>query len=89
LIIKLERNVRKNWRQYEHKNSLILIPPKASKYALCIVLYLDENSELKKEYFESSAIQALIEKEHVQQCLVIGMNIDHKNIPYHFIAVME
>ena len=71
-----------------HKNMVIYIPPKASQYAICYVMYNNSNANRRNEFIEKAAIYGL-EPEHVKQCLVIAKNLDNNDLPYQFIGLME
>ena len=88
MIAVLTATVQKNWMIEDHKNMVIIIPPKASKYALCYVLYNNNNAQ-KRDYFIQGAAKVGLEAEHVEQCLVIAKNLDKDDLHYHFIGLME
>lgn len=88
LLLKLEKNVRKNWRIEGHKNIAVFKPPQSSKYALCYVMYLDENSNRRKEFINAAAEMGLNQK-HVEYCLVIAKNIDKHDLAYHTIGLFQ
>lgn len=71
-----------------HENIVVNVPPKASEYALCYVIYNDENAD-KREAFIQEAAQRGLEAEHVKHCLVIARNMDQKKQAYNFIWLME
>lgn len=81
----LSKVVQRTWQKEGHKNSLIYSPPESSEYALAIVLFKDVNADRRYEFFESANLKAL-EPKHVKYCLVIGVNIDSNDLPYHYIA---
>ncbi len=88
MIIKLKKNVRKNWAVEGHKNMVIFSPPKASSYALCYVVYCNDNAEMRDQYIHEG-IRYALEPEHVTKCLVIAKNMDDDDLSYHFIALSE
>jgi len=87
-IEKLKKNVRKKWMVEGHKNVAVFVPPKASEYALCYVVYNDNNANRRKEFIEGAAIFGL-EPEYVKQCLVISKNMDRDDLAYHFIGLFD
>ncbi|WP_311567188.1 hypothetical protein [Photobacterium arenosum] len=84
----LSKIVQRTWRKEGHKNSLIYSPPESSEYAMAIVLFKDANRDRRYEFIENAYLMAL-EPEHVKYCLVIGINIDRSDLPYHYIAFTE
>ena len=88
MIIVLKKNVRKNWMVEGHDNILVYVPPKASEYALCYIIYNNKNSSRRNEFIEEASRQGL-EADHVKQCLVIAKNMDMDDLEYHFIGLME
>jgi len=88
MLNKLKSNVRKKWMVKGHKNIAVCIPPKASEYAICYVVYNDKNASSRDEYIEEAAKFGL-EAEHVKQCLVIAKNMDKDDLSYHFIGLFK
>lgn len=88
MIETLKKNVRKNWMITGHNNMVICVPPKASKYAICYVIYNNNNAHRRNEFIQKVARSGL-EVEHVEQCLVIAKNLDDNDLHYHFIGLME
>lgn len=87
MIETLKVSVQKNWMLDNHKNMVVYVPPKASQYAICYVMF-NNNADRRNEFIEKAAIIGL-EPEHVKQCLVIAKNVDDNNLAYHFIGLME
>ena len=87
-VDKIKRTVRKNWMIDGHHNTVIIIPPKASEYALCYIAYNDKNANQRDLFIQNAATSGL-EPEHVKQCLVIAKNIDQNDHHYHFIGLMD
>jgi len=85
-LVTLKKSVQRMWDKEGHKNSIVLIPPEASEFAMVIVLYNDKNIQRKSEFIKNGTDMAL-EPEHVRYCLVIGKNIDHDVVPYHYISL--
>ncbi|MHB1115498.1 hypothetical protein [Sideroxydans sp.] len=88
MIDVLKERVKTNWMLDDHKNMVIYIPPKASQYAICYVMFNNDNAVRRNEFIEKAAMFGL-EPEHVKQCLVIAKNIDDDSFAYHFIGLME
>lgn len=86
MVKELEKIVQENWMVEGHKNIIVYSPPKSSEYALCYVLYKNNNSERREEFLKH-AIQIGLEPNHVKNCLVIAKNIDRNDMSYHFIGL--
>jgi hypothetical protein len=71
-----------------HKNTVLVVPPQASEYGLCYVMYNDHNLSKRNDFIQNAAVLGL-KSEHVKQCLVIAKNIDRSDLNYHFIGLME
>ncbi|MDG6778314.1 hypothetical protein QCB44_06325 [Thiomicrorhabdus sp. zzn3] len=84
----LSKVVDRRWQVEEHKNIIVYCPPNASEYALSIVLFKDGNQDRRYEFIEHASKLGL-EPEHVKYCLVIAINIDRRDIPYHYISLVE
>ncbi|HEX9656275.1 MAG TPA: hypothetical protein VGB89_05085, partial [Bacteroidota bacterium] len=80
------QNVRVNWRQRGHDNSVVLVSPKGRTDALILMAFREEHKERRYEFMQSVAGQAF-GKSHVTRCLVIGINIDRRSLPYGVIGV--
>ena len=74
-LAKLEKRVHRSWRTPGHENMLILIPSKASSYALAYVMFKDGNAGERRHFMEHAAATAL-QTDHVLTVVVIGKNID-------------
>ncbi len=88
MIVRLKKNVSKNWSVLGHKNMAIFSPPKVSSYALCYIVYNNKNADLRDHYIQEG-IRYALEPDHVIKCLVIAKNMDDDNLSYHFIALAE
>ena len=86
MLAKLEKQVHRSWMTPGHENMLILIPAKASSYALAYVMFKDGNAGERRQFMEHAAATAL-ESDHVQTVIVIGKNIDREDATYHAIAL--
>jgi len=87
-IQRIKKNVRKNWRIDGHNNTVVYIPPKASEFSLCYVVYNGHNEIKRRDFAEVAAIMGL-EPDHVKQCLVIAKNMDDHELNYNIIALAE
>jgi hypothetical protein len=85
---KCKKIVNRTWQVKGHNNTIVLIPPSSSEYALAYLLYKDENANRRNEFIEN-AINLALEPEHVSNCLVIAKNIDHDDLPYNYIALVK
>ena len=81
-------SVNKNWKTEGHKNIAVYCPAGSSEYALAIVLFKNGNSSRRDE-FVNQAFESGLQPEHVKYCLVIAMNIDKSDMPYHFIGLTD
>lgn len=93
--VKLEKHIRqytkvvhRTWKNENHKNTLVFIPPSSSDFALAFLMYKNENANQRNEFIQN-ALALGLEADHVKNCLVIASNIDDSSLPYHFIALGE
>ena len=56
--------------------------------ALAVVLFKEENRDRRYEFIDHASALGL-EPEHVRYCLIIAINIDKDDLPYHYIALAE
>ncbi len=84
----LSRIVQRTWQFEGHKNIVVYSPPESSEFALAIVLFKNENRDKQYEFINHASVMGL-EPEHVAYCLVIAINIDNNDLPYHYIALSE
>ena len=82
-LIKLKENVRKNWDKEGHDNTIVYA---LSKYAFSLVVFCNGNKDKRYTLFDNS-IEVALEREHVEYCLGIGINLDRSDVPYILIAV--
>ncbi len=87
-LVELKKKVQKNWMKEGHENMLILVPPKASEYAICLVCYNNQNKDKKKQFMDD-AFEFGLEEEHVKECVVIGINIDRNDLGYSCIGIVK
>lgn len=88
MVATLKNNVKKNWSVEGHKNTAVFVPPKASEYALCYLVYNNNNSHRRKDFIDEAAIHGLKEN-HAKQCIVIAKNMDQDSLAYHFIGLFQ
>jgi hypothetical protein len=88
MVGKIKKIVRKKWMIDGHKNIAIVVPPRASQFALCYIVYNDNNTSKRDDFIQKAAMLGL-EPEHIKQCLVIAKNMDRNDLNYHFIGLME
>lgn len=84
----LSKVVNRTWQVEGHKNIALYRPPESSEYALAVVLFKEENRDRRYEFIDHASALGL-EPEHVRYCLIIAINIDKDDLPYHYIALAE
>lgn len=84
----LSKVVQRTWQVEGHKNILVYGPPESSAFSLAIVLFKNENRDKRYEFINHASVMGL-ESEHVRYCLVIAINIDNDDFPYHYIGLAE
>lgn len=84
----LSKVVNRTWQVEGHKNIAVYRPPESSEYALVVVLFKEENRDRRYEFIDHASALGL-EPEHVRYCLIIAINIDLDDLPYHYIALAE
>lgn len=84
----LSKVVNRTWQIEGHKNIAVYRPPESSEYALAVVLFKEENRDRRYEFIDHASSLGL-EPEHVRYCLIIAINIDKDDLPYHYIALAE
>ncbi|ADE15386.1 hypothetical protein Nhal_2298 [Nitrosococcus halophilus Nc 4] len=84
----LSKVVHRTWQSDDHNNIVIYKPPESSEYALVVVLFKDENRDKRYEFIDHASALGL-EPNHVKYCLIIAINIDNDDLPYHYIALAE
>lgn len=84
----LSKVVNRTWQVEGHKNIAVYRPPESSEYALAVVLFKEENRDRRYEFIDHASALGL-EPEHVRYCLIIAINIDKDDLPYHYIALAE
>lgn len=84
----LSKVVHRTWQSEGHKNIVIYRPPESSEYALAVVLFKDGNSDKRYDFIDHATALGL-EPDHVKYSLIIAINIDNDDLPYHYIALAE
>lgn len=79
-------NVHENWRIEGHTCAATLMPPKKKDDALAIYAFKDSAKDERLTRMENVA-SGIFEEEHVNRCLIIGINIDKMHYPYSSIAI--
>lgn len=87
-VQRYKKIVQKSWQHEGHKNIIIAYPLYNSNFALAIVLYKDGNAQKKQNFIDNAALSAF-EKKDINKCIVIAINIDHPELAYHFIGLLE
>jgi hypothetical protein len=85
----VKKSVMKHWQKPEHHSSVMLIPSKARSDAVVLYAYRDVAANEKASVMKSMVDQAFDGHEHVQKCLVLGVNLDKMHYPYSSIAVFQ
>jgi len=86
---KVVKNIKKNWRQEHHINSVVVTPPQWRKDAVVLFGYGERNKERRHEYMENLA-GIVFSKNHAQRCLMVGVNVDRPDeYPYSILGVMD
>lgn len=84
----LSKVVNRTWQVEGHKNIAVYRPPESSEYALAVVLFKEDNRDRRDEFIDHASALGL-EPEYVRYCLIIAINIDKDDLPYHYIALAE
>ena len=79
----------KRWQEKDHLSSVLLLPPKARSDAIVMYVYRDAAASERRDAMGSIASRALSECDHVDRCLVLGMNIDKGHYPYTSLALFR
>lgn len=82
----IKKQVRKNWQKSNHINSLVCLPPNWRDEAVALIAYRELNNDKRYNYINNLA-DDIFSKSHVQQCLIIGINIDRKEYPYSILSM--
>ncbi|RYY02158.1 MAG: hypothetical protein EOO53_14075 [Gammaproteobacteria bacterium] len=87
-IRNLENIVHRRWHIEGHKNIIIYYPPSWSEYSLAVVLVKNENVKSSQDFIQNALFEGL-KPQHVTYCLILVINIDRPDIPYHYIGLAE
>lgn len=85
----VQKNVMRRWQEPGHLSSVMLIPPKARGQAIVAYAYRDAAANERQNAMESMAGQVFEGHQHVNRCLVVGMNLDKKHYPYSSLAIFH
>ena len=84
----ITRNVKKNWRQPEHINSIIMHLPQRRE-AVGLLAFRESQEDQRRQFMQNLAGQSFSET-NAERCLVIGVNIDDQNwYPYSLLGVFQ
>lgn len=83
---KIRKNVLKNWRQENHRSTVVLTPNIHGSDALAFYAFRDREKEYRQERMANIASQVFNNK-HVQRCVIMGVNIDKNHYPYSSLLV--
>lgn len=85
---RITRNVKKNWRQPGHINSIIMHLPQRRE-AVGILAFRASQQDQRREFMQNLAEQSFSET-NAERCLVIGVNIDDQDwYPYSVLGVFQ
>jgi hypothetical protein len=85
---KIIRNVKKNWRQPGHINSIIMHIPQRHE-AVGLLAFRESQQDQRREFMQNLAGRSFSET-NAERCLVIGINIDDQNwYPYSVLGVLQ
>jgi hypothetical protein len=83
---KIKKNVLKNWRQENHRSAVVLTPNIHRSDALAFYAFRDREKENRQERMRNIAAQ-VFNNEHVQRCVIMGVNVDKNHYPYSSLLV--
>lgn len=81
----LRRSVQKTFRDPKHLSSVVMTPHKRRADALVLYAFKEIEMDRRYEMMQDISSQAF-KYQHVQRCLVIGINIDRPIHPYSTLA---
>jgi hypothetical protein len=85
---RIMRNVKKNWYQPDHINSIIMNLPQRSE-AVGLLAFRERQQDQRHDFMRNLAGRAFSDA-NADRCLVIGVNIDDENwYPYSVLGVFE
>lgn len=84
---KIKKYVQKNWRNPNHKNSVVLAPPRNRQDALALLAFKKRNWPHRRDLMKNIAA-GVFQDTHATRCLVIGTNIDSKHYPYSIAGLL-
>lgn len=83
---KIKKNVFKNWRQEKHRSAVVITPNIHRSDAIAFYAFRDREKGYRQERMKNIASQ-VFKKEHVQRCVILGLNIDKDHYPYSSLLV--
>lgn len=85
---KITKNVKKNWRQPGHINSITIHLPQRRE-AVGLLAFRESEQDQRREFMRNLAGQSFSET-NAERCLVIGVNIDDRDwYPYSILGVFQ
>ena len=85
---RIMRNVKKNWHQPGHINSIIMNLPQRRE-AIGLLAFRERQQDQRHDFMQNLAEQVFSDV-NTDRCLVIGVNIDDENwYPYSILGVFE
>jgi len=85
---KIKKNVLKNWRQENHRSAVVLTPNIHRTDALAFYAFRDREKEHRQDRMQNIAAQ-VFNNEHVQRCVIMGVNVDKDHYPYSSLLVFS
>ena len=88
LFKKVVKNVKRNWRRPNHRNAIIIAPPKWRTDGFALMAFRERQKEDRHDFMENIAAQ-IFSSSHADRCLIIGVNIDKDQYPYSILGVYD
>lgn len=82
----IRKNVHKNWRVPNHLCSLNIVPNKHRSDAMSFYAFKDRDKDQRHTRMEN-LVGSVFEREHVDRCVVLAVNIDNGDYPYSTLGV--
>jgi len=86
---RLKKNVKKNWIRYGTVNTVVMCAPEWRSDAVVLLAFRERQKEKRYIFMENIAGSVLGSENHVERCLVIGVNIDRPRYPYNLLGVFD
>ena len=87
-LLRLRRYVRRKYRKPNHRNSLVLVPPKHRKAAVIFYLYPNQLRAIRHSAMQQLAQQVMVEYQCNEVC-VIARNIHKWTKPFETICIVR